>query len=187
MKKTMLLAIIFSALAVLATVTTCTDTDNSNDQCIDMDGDGYGVNCALGSDCDDGDTNINAGTTYYLDMDIDTYGVSGNTQTACSPTGDYTATRGGDCDDSDMNINPDAVEVCDGKDNDCDGATDGDDSDFETAPPTDNQEGVCNGCLKVCSGSSGWQNDYFQIDGYEFDEVTLYDSIDNDCDGVTDE
>jgi hypothetical protein len=36
----------------------------------------------------------------------------------------------GDCDDEDPNVNPDEVEVCgDSKDNDCDGATDGEDSD----------------------------------------------------------
>ena len=38
---------------------------------------------------------------------------------------------GGDCDDLAAEINPEAVEVCDDVDNDCDAAIDGDDPDFD--------------------------------------------------------
>jgi hypothetical protein len=60
------------------------------------------------------------------DEDSDGFGA---TPRACSvrsvPIGDV----GGDCDDVDGDINPNAQEICDDKDNDCDTLTDDDDSD----------------------------------------------------------
>ncbi|HEX5749299.1 MAG TPA: MopE-related protein [Archangium sp.] len=76
----------------------------------------------LDNDCD---AQVDEGvkTTFYRDADADTYGATGTTTLACSkPTG-Y-ATRGGDCNDSNSSIKPGATEVCDGKDNDCDGNVD---------------------------------------------------------------
>ncbi|MCX7958517.1 MAG: MopE-related protein, partial [Deltaproteobacteria bacterium] len=83
--------------------------------------------------CDNKDNNCDGQTdeenaqgciVYYRDLDSDTYGVSGDKKCLCSSVIPYTATRGGDCNDSDRFINPGATEVCDGKDNDCDGNTD---------------------------------------------------------------
>ncbi|WP_158502071.1 MopE-related protein [Vitiosangium sp. GDMCC 1.1324] len=62
-------------------------------------------------------------TTFYRDADADTYGVTTSTTQACSKPAGYT-TRGGDCNDSNSSIHPGATEVCDGKDNDCDGNVD---------------------------------------------------------------
>ncbi|MEQ1506335.1 MAG: putative metal-binding motif-containing protein [Myxococcota bacterium] len=44
---------------------------------------------------------------------------------------DPEALGGTDCDDDDPAVNPDAIEVCDGIDDDCDGAVDDDDSDVD--------------------------------------------------------
>jgi hypothetical protein len=61
--------------------------------------------------------------TWYLDADGDGYGDVSSTTTGCSaPTG-YVADDT-DCDDDDASIHPDAVEICDGLDNDCDGVAD---------------------------------------------------------------
>ena len=81
----------------------------------DLDGDGWGANV----DCDDGnplrfpnnpevcdeidndcDQDVDEGLlqTYYLDSDMDTYGVDTATITACTMPMGYAA-RGGDCDD----------------------------------------------------------------------------------------
>jgi uncharacterized delta-60 repeat protein len=62
--------------------------------------------------------------SYYIDNDGDGYGNSNiAAQEACSAPSGYVS-QGGDCADSDPAINPDAIEICDGKDNDCDGEVD---------------------------------------------------------------
>jgi hypothetical protein len=67
-----------------------------------------------------------AGSSYYLDQDQDGYGTSDTAypvQRDCSqPTG-Y-APVAGDCDDFDGAIHPGAPEICDGKDDNCDGQID---------------------------------------------------------------
>ena len=67
------------------------------------------------------------GTTYeyYVDADNDGFG-AGSLVTLCTiPTSGY-ALIDGDCDDANANINPDADEICNGIDDDCDGDIDND-------------------------------------------------------------
>jgi len=64
--------------------------------------------------------------TYYKDSDGDGYGVADDTKCLCSEKDLYTASYSGDCNDNDKNINPKAKDICDGKDNDCDGKIDED-------------------------------------------------------------
>src|SRR5690606_21336776 len=60
---------------------------------------------------------------YYRDADRDQVGTHLDTVTDCrEPTG-YVSIAG-DCDDNDRSVFPGAPEVCDGKDNDCDGFVD---------------------------------------------------------------
>ncbi len=73
--------------------------------------------------------------TFYLDADRDGYVAAGSTaQPGCVPPSpdwveddpaDITddLAGGGDCDDTRPTVHPDADEVCDGHDNDCDGAS----------------------------------------------------------------
>lgn len=76
-------------------------------------------------------------------------------------------------------------EVCDGKDNDCDGATD---EEIATAPTCEKQQGVCQGAVKACldggyvasCGASEYGADYEATE-------TACDGKDNDCDGDVDE
>jgi hypothetical protein len=108
---------------------------------VDADGDGWWA----GSDCNDSATNTFPGAgeicdgvdndcdgsvdegltvTYYTDADADGFGEDGTeiTGTCAQPLG--TATQGGDCDDADDTVFPNAPELCDGIDNDCNGETD---------------------------------------------------------------
>ncbi len=59
----------------------------------------------------------------YPDADGDGWGEDIGRINTCVPLAGY-VTVGGDCADTVPTINPGAVEVCDGVDNDCDGATD---------------------------------------------------------------
>jgi len=62
---------------------------------------------------------------YLRDDDQDGYSASATEyQCLCSPTAPYTALVAGDCDDKDASVHPGATEVCNGKDDDCNGLTD---------------------------------------------------------------
>jgi len=89
---------------------------------------------AVDNDCDgaiDEDDAVDA-PAWYEDLDQDGYGNSAVAALACSQPSGFTEASG-DCDETDAAVNPDAVEICDGQDNDCNGVADDDDaSDAET-------------------------------------------------------
>lgn len=74
------------------------------------------------------------------------------------------------------------AEQCDGKDNDCDGATD----EELTPPACEKTLGVCAGAAApTCGGASGFSACQY---GTDFEETeTRCDGKDNDCDGVIDD
>ena len=97
--------------------------------------DGIDNDCGTDVDIDDSDFDPAGIFTYYLDDDSDGYGDSAVTVTDCdAPTGYVDIAD--DCDDTDDTINPDAPEVCDSIDNDCDGDIDDDDSSLNTTSAT---------------------------------------------------
>jgi alpha-tubulin suppressor-like RCC1 family protein len=100
---------------------------------------------ALLGDCNDENNQINPGKTeicdgidnncnglidegvklvFYKDLDGDGY-TDGTTSVGCSaPQGYVLSATSGDCNDNDPNINPGKTEICDGKDNNCNGQID---------------------------------------------------------------
>ncbi len=99
--------------------------------------------------------------------------------------------QGEDCDDSDASVNPDATEVCDGIDNDCDGQTD--EELARTWYLDEDGDGY--------GGATVNDTECAQPDGYVSDPgdcadddpavypgaTDICDEKDNDCDNVTDE
>jgi hypothetical protein len=78
----------------------------------------------------------------YVDEDGDGFGVDGTATERCSGAPpSRTALRGGDCDDADPSVSPASSEVCNGRDENCNGETD--EFDFD-APALCSQQGeIC--------------------------------------------
>lgn len=70
------------------------------------------------------ETDANGCEDYYYDGDGDGWGLSANKKCLCNPTGKYSASKGGDCDDNDKGTYPGGAEVCNSKDDDCNGVVD---------------------------------------------------------------
>jgi len=86
------------------------------------------------NDCDgdiDEDDAVDA-PTWYADDDGDLFGDPDSTVVACYPPRGHVE-NGEDCDDGNADVNPDADEVCDGLDNDCDDLADDDDPEVKGA------------------------------------------------------
>ena len=105
---------------------------------IDGDGDGQASRESGGIDCDDSDVGILA-TAYYVDADQDGWGNDTQEVWLCPDDVDMglqnnmLVQQGGDCDDQNATSYPDAHEVCDGLDNNCNGAIDQDDDELDSS------------------------------------------------------
>ncbi len=149
--------------------------------------DGVDNNC--NSLVDDGVSTV----TWYADTDTDGYGDALNTQDSCAQPAGFIA-NSTDCNDADANIHPTATEVCNGVDDDCDGATDGADpglvGGFPIYPDADgDNHGDAAGAINACSVLPGYVSVDTDCDDSNSavnpDQVEVCkDGLDNDCDGT---
>jgi hypothetical protein len=79
------------------------------------------------NDCD-GEVDEDAidAVTWYADNDGDGFGHASTKTVSCTEPAGAHVQRTGDCDDAKPSVNPEAEEICDGLDNDCDDAVDND-------------------------------------------------------------
>ncbi len=98
-----------------------------------------------------------------------------------------------DCDDTDPAVHPDAAEICDGVDNDCDGSIDNDALDASTWYPDIDQDGYGDddGGVSQCDAPAGYLESAGDCDDLNNtinpDSAEVCDDhVDNDCDGDTD-
>ena len=107
----------------------------------------------------------------------------------CEAPAEYVA-NSADCDDTDGAINPDAAEVCDAIDNDCDGSEDEDLPVYTWYFDGDGDGyGSIDDSLKDCAQPSGYLSDGSDCDD---EDATIHpqagdihgDGVDGDCDGL---
>jgi len=178
--------------------------DDCNDQAAAAYPGGNEVCDGLDNDCNgltDGDDPGNDSSTvadWYLDADGD--GVAGNipvVQQACAPVPGAAIVRG-DCDESRADVYPDAPELCDGVDNDCDSVVDEAVAEADATKWYPDVDGDGFGsaaatyahaqCDDPGDGSVADNTDCFDSSAVRNPgEVEICDGIDNDCDGLVDE
>jgi hypothetical protein len=140
------------------------------------------------TDCNDANALVGgANTTFYADTDNDTYGDATVSIIACvAPTG-YVANNT-DCDDANPATHPNAVEVCDGFDNNCNGSNDEGLTTFTWYMDSDN-DGLGNPAVTAqnCLQPSGYVGNDNDCDDADADpnagETLYYADVDNDTYG----
>jgi len=109
--------------------------------------------------------------------------------------GDGFTWAAGDCDDADRGVGPAAVEVCDGKDNDCNGTVDDPPSRGGDAPSwyrdaDGDGAGTPDAILRACAPPPGYVDNRDDCDDSDRTvgpgQPEACDGVDNDCDGAID-
>jgi hypothetical protein len=180
------------------TATACVAPDGyvaTADDCDDLDPTSYPGAAETCDEADnDCDSEVDEGvqSTWYADADGDGYGDSLSTVDSCDMPAGYSA-NGDDCDDNNAATNPSSYEICDNTDNDCDGSTDEDAINATTWYEDGDGDGY--GTLSStsisCDQATGFSANATDCDdsnaGVNPGATETCDSVDNDCDGSTDE
>ncbi|MBI5787499.1 MAG: hypothetical protein HZA78_01400 [Candidatus Schekmanbacteria bacterium] len=162
------------------------------DNNLDCDDTDSAVHPGVKEICDKADNNCNGlideGLTqvYYRDADQDGFGNSHNILIACAPPNGFIPDNT-DCDDGKAQVNPQAVEICDGLDNDCDGLIDEGLTTIYYRDADLDGFGDPNDTIEACTAPQGYVNqagDCLDSDaGVYSGAPELCDGQDNNCDG----
>ena len=152
---------------------------------------GYDDDCdGLVDDADAGPTGT---STWYADGDGDSYGAAGSSTTACAQPSGYVADAS-DCDDGDAAVSPAGTELCNGYDDDCDGAVDeASAADAATwyADADGDSYGAAGSSVSACSQPSGYVSNAGDCDDGDAAVSPLGSEVcngyDDDCDGLVDD
>ncbi len=132
-------------------------------------------------------------SSWYVDADADGFGDTDSGISACSGPEGYIA-DGGDCDDTSVAVNPDAAELCDGVDNNCDGTIDEGEALDSLAWYADVDADTYGDAVTLvlsCEMPEGFVADNTDCDDSRDDRSPaaseVCDEVDNDCDGEVDE
>ena len=172
--------------APLGYVSTNTDCDDTNttiypgatEYCNSKDNDCNGLI----------DDNAADASTWYADFDRDDFGDAANSLYQCEQPFDYILQQG-DCDDTDDAVNPDAPELCNAIDDNCDGLVDNNTMDsFDYFLDADGVGfGDTNELLQDCQAPAGYvlnDTDCDDTDDTIYPEAPeLCDGIDQNCNG----
>ena len=170
------------------------NADDCDDAALAINPDAADICDRVDNDCDDSiDGDADYYSSYYADLDTDSYGDPDNVLTQCFADAGY-GTDSADCDDTDSLVNPDGTEVCDGADNDCDGLVD--DAALDVTTYYFDADGDTFGDLAVSVSVCGDAPAGYVADATDCDDdssaahpglTETCDGLDNDCDGSVDE
>ncbi|MFA6522646.1 MAG: putative metal-binding motif-containing protein [Patescibacteria group bacterium] len=169
--------------------TDCDDAEASTNPGASEYCDGHDDDCDSAIDEDD---SVDA-LTWYADTDVDDYGDPLSTTLACAVPAGY-VDNDDDCDDSDADVNPVATEVCDLRDNNCNGLVDsadpGADEDVWHMDWDHDGFGDLVRTMDDCTQPSGFVADSTDCDDTDPDvnpeASEICNGYDDDCDGTTD-
>jgi hypothetical protein len=190
-----------------ASVTACDRPGGTSSDALDCDDDDPLVSPSAQETCggvdedcdgwvDDLDPSTIGKPVWAFDGDGDGYGRPTQTISACqAPAGHVSPAT--DCDDLDPSVHPQALEQCNGRDDDCDGLTDDDDLGLDPDSTTQwfldgdgDGYGQALGAWACAApaGQAAQGGDCSDLEATAWPGAPeLCDGLDNDCDGATDE